>query len=93
MFLKPLVAKLGGREFTPDIRKAFLGEPMKANDHRRDYVRALAEQLGGRLIVTPFGTQDSSMLKTLAAANALLIREPHAPAAQAGEPCRVLMLR
>ena len=93
LFLKPLVAKLGGREFAPDIREAFLAEPMKANDHRRDYVRALAEQVGGRLIVTPFGTQDSSMLKTLAAANALLIREPHAPAAQAGEPCRVLMLR
>lgn len=93
LFLKPLVATLAGRQFAPDIRDAFLGEPMKANDHRRDYVRASAAQIGDRLIVTPFGTQDSSMLKTLAAANALLIREPDEPAAETGAPCRVMMLR
>jgi molybdopterin molybdotransferase len=33
------------------------------------------------------------MLSTLAAANALIVRAPRAPAAEAGDPCRVLMLR
>ena len=93
LFLKPLVAALAGRPFAPDIREAVLAAPMMANDHRQDYVRAETAQHDGRLVATPYATQDSSMLKTLAMANALVIRAPHAPAAAAGETCRVLMLR
>lgn len=93
LFLKPLVTALAGRPFAPDIREAVLAAPMKANDHRQDYVRAETAQHDGRLVATPYATQDSSMLKTLAMANALVIRAPHAPAAAAGETCRVLMLR
>ena len=37
--------------------------------------------------------QDSSMLKLLADAGGLIIREPFAPAAKAGDRCRVLLLR
>jgi molybdopterin molybdotransferase len=33
------------------------------------------------------------MLKTLAAANCLIVREPNAPAAEAGDPCKVLFIR
>ena len=33
------------------------------------------------------------MLKLLADAGGLIIREPFAPAAKAGDPCRVLLLR
>ena len=33
------------------------------------------------------------MLKTLADADGLIVREPFAPAAAAGEACRVLLLR
>jgi molybdopterin biosynthesis enzyme len=32
------------------------------------------------------------MLSALAAANALLVRSPHAPPAQAGEPCDYIAL-
>ncbi len=32
------------------------------------------------------------MLSVLARSEALLIREPHAPAARAGDPCRILRL-
>jgi molybdopterin molybdotransferase len=56
-------------------------------------VRAAAIEHDGKLVVTPFSVQDSSMLKTLAEANALIIRAPFAPAAAAGDACRVLMLR
>ncbi|MBO6716600.1 MAG: molybdopterin molybdotransferase MoeA [Rhizobiaceae bacterium] len=93
LFLRPLLAKLGGREFAPDIRDAVLGEAMKANDHRRDYVRARVEDRGGKMVTTPFPTQDSSMLRTLAEANCLIVREANAPAGNAGEFCKVLMLR
>jgi molybdopterin molybdotransferase len=36
--------------------------------------------------------QDSSLLANLAAAQALLIRAPFAPAAKAGAPCEILRL-
>ena len=70
-----------------------LSRPMKANDGRRDYVRATVATGSGGLIATPFERQDSSMLTTLAAANALIVREPDAPAAEAGARCQVLVLR
>jgi molybdopterin molybdotransferase len=93
LFLKPLLAKLGGRPDTPDLRHAVLGTAMAANDLRQDYVRATAVERGGKLVATPFAVQDSSMLKMLAYADALIIREPFAPAAAAGDICRVLVLR
>jgi molybdopterin molybdotransferase len=93
LFLKPLLARLGWRHYRPDLRDARLGKPMPENDRRQDYVRALAEEMPQGLTATPFDRQDSSMLKTLAAANCLVIREPGAPAAEAGGPCRILMLR
>lgn len=93
LFLRPLIAKLGGRPFQPDIREAVLGEAMKANDHRRDYVRAKSSIVDAELTATPFSRQDSSMLRTLAEADCLIIREGNAPAAAEGDACRVLMLR
>lgn len=93
LFLRPLLARLAGREYRPDIRDAILGSGMKANDQRRDYVRAAAFPGSAGLVATPFDMQDSSMLGTLAAANALIVREPHAPAAAQGAPCRVMMIR
>ncbi|MFC6487741.1 gephyrin-like molybdotransferase Glp [Nitratireductor sp. GCM10026969] len=93
LFLRPLIAALSGRSFAPDLRAAELAAPMKANDERRDYVRARAENGPRGLVATPFTVQDSSMLTTLADANALILREPGACASEAGEPCQVLMLR
>ncbi len=45
------------------------------------------------MTVDPFPVQDSSMLRTLAAANCLIVRPPHAPAAEIGDSCKILMLR
>ncbi|WP_048649383.1 gephyrin-like molybdotransferase Glp [Nitratireductor soli] len=91
LFLRPLAARLGQRAFTPDLRSAVLSTPLKANDERRDYIRASVAAGPDGLIATPFPVQDSSMLTTLAAANALIVREPGAPAADAGGRCRVLL--
>lgn len=93
LFLKPLLARLGGRAFQQDIRRARLGAAMPANDLRQDYVRAVVTDDAGALVATPFGIQDSSMLKMLSDANGLIVRAPFAPAAAAGSPCDVLMLR
>ena len=71
-----------------------LGTAMKANDHRQDYVRAtVALDPAGLLVATPFATQDSSMLRTLVEANCLIVRPAGAPAAAAGDPGKVFMLR
>ena len=93
LFLKPLVSRLAGRQYAPDIREAELGAAMAANDARQDYVRAVTSQGSHGLVATPFDIQDSSMLKTLADSNGLIIRPPFAPAAPAGTPVQVLMLR
>ncbi len=93
LFLVPLLRRLGG---LPDVRQteaAVIGADMAENDEREDYVRAITSTENGQMIVTPFTVQDSSMLMTLAAADALLIRPAHAPAAKAGDPCRFLRLR
>ncbi len=93
LFLLPLLARLSGREHRPPIRQARLASPMDANDQRQDYVRAICRIENGELTVTPFGRQDSSMLKTLADANCLLIRPPFAPPAAAGTTVDVMLLR
>ena len=94
LFLKPLLARLGGRPFRQDMREARLGAAMAANDRRQDYVRAVVvTEDEGTLVATPFGTQDSSMLKMMADADGLIIREPFAAAVEKGAACRVLMLR
>jgi molybdopterin molybdotransferase len=66
---------------------------MAANDRRQDYVRASVREEAGTLVATPFGIQDSSMLRRMADAHGLIVREPFAPAAEAGTACRVLILR
>ncbi|KAB2957967.1 MAG: molybdopterin molybdotransferase MoeA [Rhizobiaceae bacterium] len=93
LFLKPLIARLCGADYVQDMREAVMGKAVPANDARQDYVRASIMQDGGRLVATAFDVQDSSMLQILARSDALIVREPHAPAAEAGAMCRVLMLR
>ncbi|HZU91089.1 MAG TPA: molybdopterin molybdenumtransferase MoeA, partial [Stellaceae bacterium] len=61
------------------------GIALAANDRRQDYLRArLARAADGVLEAVPFEVQDSSMMRLLAAADCLVIRPPHAPAAPKG---------
>lgn len=94
LFLKPLVAALLGQPVTDPSLPAVTGSSLPANDSaRQDYVRAvLRRDASGRPVASPAGRQDSSALATLTAADCLLIRPPHAPAAGAGEPCRIIPL-
>lgn len=79
LFLKPLLARLGGRNYRQDIRTARLGTAMPANDLRQDYVRAVVQEDADGLVATPFSIQDSSMLRMLADANGLIVRPPFTP--------------
>src|ERR1700748_2464951 len=94
LFVVPLMRALSGRKSIPHVREtALLGRDIGANDQREDYLRArLAEREDGTLIATPVTKQDSSLLANLAAAQALLIRAPFAPAAKAGAPVEILRL-
>ena len=95
LFLVPLIRRLAGRSDIERVpESAVLGSDLPENDERADYLRAtLAAGADGRRIATALPLQDSSMLAPLAAADCLLIREAHAPAAKAGSPCSILKLR
>ena len=94
LFAAPLIRALCG---DPDAARdkaetAVLAADMPENDNRQDYVRATLAAGSGLAHVTPLPRQDSSMLRALSAADCLIIRPPFAPAAQAGEACRVVRL-
>jgi molybdopterin molybdotransferase len=66
--------------------RARLKVPLEANDRRQDYLRStLTRAADGTLEAEPFKKQDSSMISLLARADCLVIRAPHAPAAQTGD--------
>jgi molybdopterin molybdotransferase len=94
VFLWPAIAALGGRpNLLPPLRPARLQEPLAENDRREDYLRArLSSGEDGMLRAAAFPKQDSSMLKTMARADALLLRAPHAPALAAGAVVEVIVL-
>jgi molybdopterin molybdotransferase len=94
LFLAPALRKLSGRsDVEPVLTPAKLGRDMPANDHREDYVRAaLTYDSQGVAVATAFGRQDSSMLRSLADAECLLMRPAHAASAKAGDPCRIMAL-
>ena len=94
LFLLPALARLSGLagDKLPTM-PARLGAALAANDHRADHLRAaLATDAGGRLVATPFPRQDSAMLRLLAAADALVLRDPHAPASPEGGAVEIIRL-
>jgi molybdopterin molybdotransferase len=94
VFLWPAIAALAGRaELLPPLRRAVLGAALPENDRRADYLRAtLSVNAAGGWVATPFPVQDSSMLKTMARAEALLLRAPHAPPVEAGSAAEIIIL-
>lgn len=94
LFLVPLIRALSGRATIHHVREtALLGRDLSPNDQREDYLRARLElREDGALIAVPVNQQDSSLLGNLAAARALLIRPPFAPAAAKGTSIEFLRL-
>jgi molybdopterin molybdotransferase len=106
LFLVPAIRALLGDPHAEDdpAEDAILGADLPANGDRQDYMRAALQfqdipltlaQGPARLrlpVAMPHLVQDSSMLSILERSDALLVRPPHAPAVQAGEPCRIVRL-
>jgi molybdopterin molybdotransferase len=94
LFLSPLIGAFLGRPAEDPTEPAILAVDVPANDMRQDYVRAtMMREADGLPRVRPLPVQDSSGLAILAAADCLLVRPPEAPAAKAGDPCRIIRLR
>lgn len=95
LFVAPAIRALLGDQHAGDdpSEAAVLGTDLAPNDARQDYLRATLRRVSdGRFEASPHPRQDSSMLAVLAASEALIVRPPHAAAAAAGEPCRIIRL-
>ena len=94
LFLLPALARLSGLSADPlPTTPARLGGDLRANDRRADFLRGrLSRDADGALVATAFPRQDSALVKLLAEADALILRPPHAPAAEAGAMVEVIRL-
>ena len=94
IFLLPALARLSGLPGAPTpSRRVICAAPLAQNDRRADFLRAsLDTDAEGHITVRPFPVQDSSMLATLARADALVLRAPFAPALPAGAEVESIML-
>ncbi|MHA1190123.1 MAG: molybdopterin molybdotransferase MoeA [Alphaproteobacteria bacterium] len=98
IFLRPLVRAMTGQNPMITPLSGQLAAPLPANDHRQDYLRA--QIIGGNSRephfripkLMPASRQDSAMMATLATADALIIRPPHASAAETGDFVDYLLL-
>ncbi|MEN3930807.1 gephyrin-like molybdotransferase Glp [Microvirga sp. W0021] len=70
-----------------------LGADLPANGERQDNLRAkLSFNKNGKLVATPFASQDSSLLSILSQADALIVREPFEAPLKAGSFCKIIRL-
>ncbi len=95
VFLVPLVRALCGDPYAScdPSEPAILGKALRGNDSRQDYLRAtLRLSETGLPVADPFEIQDSSLLRILAQSQCLVVREPHAQPASAGDLCRIIRL-
>jgi molybdopterin molybdotransferase len=93
LFLRPLLRALVGdpQAGADPSEPARLAVALPANAARQDYMRATLTRDGdGVFLAAPVESQDSSLVKTLARAEALIVRAPQAPPAEAGEACRII---
>src|SRR5690606_18249922 len=92
VFLRPAIYRmLGCATNDGGPHKARLAGPLGENDHRQDYLRArLRPSPDGLPEVEAYSRQDSSMMATLAEADCLIVRPPHAPPSTTGTLVDVL---
>jgi molybdopterin molybdotransferase len=90
LFALPLVrAAMGDPDPLPRAETLVAGEDLPAIGPRREFLRGVIGDGAVRLA----GSQDSSALSALAAADGLIDRAAYAPALAAGEPVRVFRLQ
>ncbi|WP_339107012.1 gephyrin-like molybdotransferase Glp [Thioclava sp. GXIMD4216] len=88
LFLKPMLAKMQGRDPQITPRRAVLGRDLGPTGPRTHYMRACLSAPDGLPVIMPFDNQDSAILSILAQADALLICERDSgPHKQGTEMC------
>ncbi len=94
IFLREMIGKLLGTDCNNhNIVQAFLAEELSSNGPRQHYMRASTKQRDdGLLDVIPAASQDSSLLKTYASSDCLIVRSPHAPPAKRGEVVDIILI-
>lgn len=93
VFLAPMLRALQGLPSQTPAMPAVLGAGLRANDARQDYLRASLERhADGQLVATPHSRQDSAVISGLSAAQALILRPPHALEAKAGDAVTIIPL-
>ncbi len=89
LFILPMLRRwLGDPAPLPTLLRARSATALPANGPRQDYLRAVLSADA----VTSASLQDSSMLRTLANANVLIMRAPDAPAVSPGDEVDCLPL-
>lgn len=100
VFLTPAIGRLNGRrkedilfDRAAQTVRVRVKQGLSVNDHRQDYLRASLDQDdSGEWWVKAFEKQDSSMMSTLARANALIVRPPNADMVAPGDFVSVIKL-
>jgi len=93
IFLVPMLrAMLGLPTGERRRRRARLAQDIPQNGPREHYLRSEVTQGGDLPDITPYPSQDSSLLSILSRANALMVRQPADPARIAGEIVEYLPL-
>jgi len=90
IFLRPALRVLAGHPPEPAPRaRVTLATDLPANGPREHYMRAALDPDGR---ARPAPRQDSSLLHTLAHADALIVRPPHDPARDVGETVEIVKI-
>ena len=91
VFLAPAISKLGGGTHQQHLFSAAITTDLPENDLRQDYIRArMGRADHGVTSVRPAQRQDSSMMATLAQADAFIVRPPFDPPITAGDIVPIL---
>lgn len=94
IFLVPMLERMLGLAHSRSSEsRVTLAAPVGENGPRQHYMRAtLTKNESGQTLASPVRSQDSSLLSPLAEAGCLLVRPPHAPAAETGDEIPALLL-
>ncbi|MEX2117744.1 MAG: gephyrin-like molybdotransferase Glp [Bacteroidota bacterium] len=93
-FVRPGLEKLSGIE-SPERRlriKATLEEPIQKKDGKRHFIRGIARNAGGGIVVTTTGTQSSGVLMSLVKANCLIILSEESGSLNKGDVVEIELL-
>ncbi|MCB9553754.1 MAG: molybdopterin molybdotransferase MoeA [Myxococcales bacterium] len=93
VLVRPALLRLAGHDrVCRRPRAAVLDHPLAAGSSRREYLRATARHVDGRLHVDCRRSQSSGALSSLAGADALVVVPVDAPARAAGDVVEALLL-